>query len=211
MMLEQNGEKMMTFGPNDMVKADCGDCKGCSDCCHGMGDSITLDPYDIVRLKRVTGKTFEQMIGFEIQLGMKGYLILPYLRMKEQGNCCSFLTEEGRCAIHAERPGICRLFPLGRVYENGAIRYFLQGDECKNKARTKIKVKKWVQVPEGKEYEDFVLNWHAFLERTSEAFSSLSAEELRERNMAFLRAFYFRSYTDFFCEISEQMKGESNG
>ena len=38
------------YGPNDMVKADCGDCKGCSACCQGMGESIVLDPYDIYRL-----------------------------------------------------------------------------------------------------------------------------------------------------------------
>lgn len=38
------------YGANDMVKADCGDCKGCFDCCKGMGESIVLDPYDVYRL-----------------------------------------------------------------------------------------------------------------------------------------------------------------
>ncbi len=37
------------YGENDMVKADCHGCKGCSKCCHGMGESIVLDPYDIYR------------------------------------------------------------------------------------------------------------------------------------------------------------------
>ena len=32
------------YTANDMVKADCQDCKGCSACCRGMGDSIVLDP-----------------------------------------------------------------------------------------------------------------------------------------------------------------------
>ena len=27
------------YEANDMVKADCQDCKGCSDCCQGMGDT----------------------------------------------------------------------------------------------------------------------------------------------------------------------------
>ena len=35
------------YSANDMVKADCQDCKGCSACCHGMGESIMLDPLDI--------------------------------------------------------------------------------------------------------------------------------------------------------------------
>ena len=33
------------YEANDMVKADCQDCKGCFDCCTGMGDSVVLDPW----------------------------------------------------------------------------------------------------------------------------------------------------------------------
>ena len=39
------------YGPNDMVKADCRGCEGCSACCHGMGTSIVLTPLDIYRLE----------------------------------------------------------------------------------------------------------------------------------------------------------------
>ena len=28
------------YGPGDMVKAGCGECSGCSDCCRGMGLSL---------------------------------------------------------------------------------------------------------------------------------------------------------------------------
>ena len=34
------------YTANDLVKADCHDCKGCSACCQGMGSSIVLDPMD---------------------------------------------------------------------------------------------------------------------------------------------------------------------
>ena len=37
------------YTANDMVKADCMGCQGCSSCCQGMGDSIVLDPYDMYR------------------------------------------------------------------------------------------------------------------------------------------------------------------
>ena len=40
------------YSSGDMVKADCHDCKGCSACCRGMGNSIILDPMDIWRLHR---------------------------------------------------------------------------------------------------------------------------------------------------------------
>ena len=38
------------YSRDDMVKAGCDDCRGCSACCHGMGNSIVLDPYDVYRL-----------------------------------------------------------------------------------------------------------------------------------------------------------------
>lgn len=41
------------YTANDMVKADCMGCQGCSSCCQGMGDSIVLDPYDMYRLYTV--------------------------------------------------------------------------------------------------------------------------------------------------------------
>ena len=38
------------YDENDMVKVGCSDCKGCSSCCRGMGESIILDPLDIWQL-----------------------------------------------------------------------------------------------------------------------------------------------------------------
>lgn len=35
------------YTSSDMAKADCHGCVGCSACCHGMGNSIVLDPRDI--------------------------------------------------------------------------------------------------------------------------------------------------------------------
>ena len=40
------------YSRDDMVKAGCDDCRGCSACCHGMGNSIVLDPYDVYRRGR---------------------------------------------------------------------------------------------------------------------------------------------------------------
>ena len=51
------------YGPNDLVKADCGDCHGCFDCCQGMGQSILLDPLDIYRLTGNLKVTFEELLA----------------------------------------------------------------------------------------------------------------------------------------------------
>ena len=104
------------YNSNDMVKADCQDCKGCSDCCRGMGDSVVLDPYDVYRLSRGLNKSQEELLGGILELGVADGNILPHLAMKGPEEKCIFLNEEGRCSIHPLRPGFCRLFPLVRYY-----------------------------------------------------------------------------------------------
>ena len=104
---------------NDMVKADCAGCMGCSKCCEGMGNSIILDPYDVYNLTLGLDKSFEELLQIQaIELNVADGIILPNLSMS-QGEKCYFLNSEGRCSIHKIRPSLCRLFPVGRFYENG--------------------------------------------------------------------------------------------
>ena len=49
----------------ELVRANCQDCIGCYDCCTGMGDTIVLDPYDVWMMRRVTGKTAQELLGEE--------------------------------------------------------------------------------------------------------------------------------------------------
>ena len=132
------------YGLNDMVKADVGGCVGCHKCCTNMAQSIVLDPYDVYMLKNRLGQNFQDLLnnGY-IELNMVDGLILPNIKMNGK-NQCSFLNEEGRCSIHEERPGICRIFPLGRVYDGKGFSYFLQTGQCVRKNNAKIKVKKWI-------------------------------------------------------------------
>ena len=53
--------------------------------------------------------------------------------------------------------------PLGRFYEDGGFKYILQIHECPKTNRSKIKVKKWIDTPDLKNYEKFVNDWHYFL------------------------------------------------
>ena len=102
---------------NDMVRIGTNDCAGCSDCCR-MDPVIVLDPCDAFEFVRFLGQSVEDLLNEQIELKVIDGLILPILKMDESG-ACSFLGEDGRCTIHTFRPGICRLYPLGRSWENG--------------------------------------------------------------------------------------------
>jgi hypothetical protein len=123
---------------------------------------------------------------------------------------CAFLDSAGRCSIHSIRPGICRIFPLGRIYDNGGFQYFLQVHECRKSNRTKVKVKKWIDTPEIAKNEVFVSRWHYFLKDISRMLSALPEDKVREINMYLLNVFFVTLYEgnrDFYEQFEERMSG----
>lgn len=196
------------YGPNDMVKADCGDCKGCSACCQGMGESIVLDPYDVFRLTTGLQVSFEELLGDKVELNVFDGMILPHLKMAGEQETCAFLDGNGRCSVHSIRPGICRLFPLGRFYENGSFKYFLQIYECKNQNRTKVKVKKWIDTPDLKKNDEFILLWHDFIADMQERLMKAGDEALFKKvNMFLLQSFFIEPYhlEDFYGQFKARL------
>ncbi|WP_029320829.1 YkgJ family cysteine cluster protein [Butyrivibrio sp. AE3004] len=206
----------------DMAKLGVDDCSGCHACCCGMGDSITLDPYDVFRLEKGLGKTFEELLSENLELRVADGIILPCLKMmsgKSQNQTgrneersisdkesCTFLNDAGRCSIHPFRPGICRLFPLGRIFENNTHRYFLQVNECHKERQTKIKIKKWIDTPELGRYEAYIDKWHYFIKNISDKAEDMPEVELKAVNMQILQNFFIAPY-DINSDFYEQFYG----
>ncbi len=182
------------YTANDMVKAGCDGCKGCSVCCTGMGDTVVLDPLDIYRMTTYLDCTFEQLLSSKVALGVVDGIILPHLNMSGQGERCGFLDNNGRCSIHSARPGICRLFPLGRIYEDGSFKYFLQVHECPKENKTKVKVKQWLDIPEIKDYEQFVCHWHYMLKDLEKLVADGDDAVAKQVSMYILNEFYMKPY-----------------
>ena len=178
-----------------MVKADCRGCEGCSECCRGMGSSIILDPIDIWRMQKGIGEGFQTLLEENrIELNIVDGLVLPNLKMDTEREVCPFLDGRGRCSIHACRPGLCRLFPLGRYYEESGFQYFIQIHECRKQDRGKIKIKKWLGIPNLKAYENYIMEWHSFLNQCENALDILSEENVRILTLYVLRRFYESAY-----------------
>lgn len=73
------------YSRDDMVKAGCDDCWGCSACCHGMGNSIVLDPYDVYRLTALRGDTLEHLLKEKkVEWNVVDGQILPNLILQSQ-------------------------------------------------------------------------------------------------------------------------------
>ena len=211
------------YGLNDMAKLGCNDCSGCSSCCRGMGNTIVLDPYDVWRLTGGLGVSLQQLLAGHLELNVVDGIILPNLKLAGDSEQCTFLNDAGRCSIHPYRPGICRLFPLGRYYEEDGFRYILQIHECEKPNRSKVKIRKWMDTPDMERYDAYIADWHAFLsklraklekETLAGASSDAADEEASSQDLAksismyVLQQFYLLLYDtsrDFYSQYEARM------
>ena len=197
------------YGLQDMVRAACNDCKGCHSCCEDMGDSIILDPLDVYLLQKNLEIPVQELIEKKIELRMVDGLILPNMMMDEKSNCCMFLNEEGRCSIHSFRPGICRLFPLGRIYDEKGLSYFLQNEGCIKQNRSKVKVSKWLDTPDLKRNQQYLVDWHDFRKKMEEVIEDTADEKtVKTITMFLLNTFFIQPYdvnVDFYEQFYERL------
>lgn len=194
---------------NDQVCADCHDCEGCSSCCEGMGDSILLDPYDLYQIQKYGQVTFDHLMihGF-VALTLENGMILPHLRMTEDTDSCPFLDEERRCSIHEYRPGMCRLFPLGRDFQGEDLEYILLEKACANTSRSAVKVSDWISVEAAEAYHAFVRDWHLFRQQMAEVLGNAKEEQAQELSLRLMHNFYVSGYDaakDFYPQYEERI------
>lgn len=175
----------------DYVKADTCGCNGCYTCCHRVGDLVELTPFDAYEIVSHLGVSFDELLGDKLALQKNNKLMLPYLKMVGKTQQCSFLNESGRCSIHGQRPNICRLFPLGRVYENDDFKYFLQVGTCVMPDLKEIKVNEWIGIINYNENKIFILTWYKLLKALNFRLKFVYDEaELEAMNKYVLDTFY---------------------
>ena len=179
------------YTENDLVRVDTNSCKGCQTvCCQNMGSTIVIDPYDCYKLTTGLGKTFEQLTMNELELNVVDGIIMP----KSDGRC-AFLREDNLCNIHTIRPGICRMFPLGRYWEDEThFKYIVQKGECNKDNLSKIKLKKWLGIEGLVEYDSYIVRWHEYVKLLQAALPGLSENNVKILNTFNLRVFYMTTY-----------------
>lgn len=115
---------MQTIGPTAKIEPLEGDtfrfacqpelrCFG--DCCSDL--TLLLMPYDALRLRRRLGLGSEPFLEQYTETLRDPDSGVPRVLVKmgdDPAKRCPFLTDEG-CAVYEDRPGACRIFPLGRA------------------------------------------------------------------------------------------------
>lgn len=189
----------------DIVEADAGGCEGCSACCHGVGDLVVLTPFDVYEMVSHLNVSLDELLVDKIELRENNKILLPHLKMHGYSERCSFLNKDDRCIIHGHRPNICRLFPLGRVYENDDFKYFLQVDSCIKPNLEKVKVKEWIGIKNYQQNKAFILAWYRLLKALTFRLKFVQDEQERDTiNNYLLDTFYrmtLKDGEDFYSEF----------
>lgn len=199
---------MDKFRATDLARIAPSGCEGCGECCKGMGDTIHIDPWDVMMLTNNLHMTFMELLDEDFDLRVERGLLLPNLAINDDNPECPFLGQDLLCTIHDFRPGICRLFPLGREFEGNTVHYILTDGECPKK-KYKVKINKWLGIKDLQKYEAFVALWHAFVKKEQDRMQTTPDLKVRQtRNREFLRIFYMTPYTEegFYQEFASRLK-----
>ena len=97
------------------------ECKGCGNCCNRehVGD-IPLTGVDIYHVAKELGykNTFPVLVDY-CQAPYPGDTIKVPVRLlafDDGTGRCKLLSKSGKCSAHTEKPTVCALYPLGRMY-----------------------------------------------------------------------------------------------
>lgn len=193
---------------NSMVRIDTYGCSGCTDCCRYIDGLIEINPYDFHQMSCATNHSLDQLLQNNLQLITNEKVAVPYIKTDADTQACTFLNSSGLCSIHAQRPDICRLFPLGRVYQKDDYKYFFQVGACSKPKLGKVKIKRWLNIPQHKDYKTFILNWHSFLKALRFRLKFVHDDkELDDINNYILTTFYTKKSDDidFYTWFNQQI------
>lgn len=154
------------MGLDDKFTFQCGKSLDCfTHCCKDV--SIVLTPYDVLRLKRAMKMDSSEFLD--------RYTISPFtedqkfpvvlLKMDLETKKCLFVSEQG-CAVYADRPWACRMYPLGVAEpknpnpEDRAFHFLLREQLCHGHGAGRVfSVREWIQ---DQGIEQFEMNGESF-------------------------------------------------
>jgi len=104
-------------------------------CCAKL--RLILTPYDILRMKKYLGLSSDEFLERYTETVIEDHSRFPMVNLKmnsEKDETCPFVTKQG-CSIYEDRPGACRLYPIGRAStmtyggKNAREKFFIVSEE----------------------------------------------------------------------------------
>ncbi len=107
------GASAQVLADDDLIQLFCG-INGCTSNCCTKSAPVVLNPYEISLICRAAKMSYEDLLDIVDTGRDRGFPLV----MLPRDPACHFWTGKG-CRIYEGRPLACRLFPLGRIYDQG--------------------------------------------------------------------------------------------
>lgn len=170
-------------------------------CCADL--NLALTPYDILRLKARLKLSSEEFLELYTEACPPEGGRFPRVRLKmasTPGRPCPFVTPEG-CRVYEDRPGACRIYPLGRGSARGGREFFfvVEEEHCQGFAAKKAwTAPEWLADQGLSAYNPVNDLWMEIL--TSKASLGPPEHHLRKMQMFFMVSYNLDRFRDFVFE-----------
>ena len=196
------------------------DCKICGDCCRNRQEPIMLTGYDVFRLSRALKLKPIEFIKrhTEWYVGANSHLPVVILNTKNDGSC-TFLRKAkrklqgdksiGKCKVHDDKPIVCAIYPLGRMFiagEEENFGYFQQPLSCGLKSGKEHTLKEWLEKFRVYEWDEASILWAKTIARCAMTMKDIKQDSaLFEQLITVLLNVFYVAY-DIEKDYLEQFK-----
>jgi Fe-S-cluster containining protein len=162
-------------------------CYGCGKCCKNRED-ILLNPKDLFNIALSLGKSTAEVMDSICDRYIGGSSRIPLVRLQPVGkNMVCPLLKDNRCTVHALKPGVCALFPLGRFVKynaedgkadlsgNASVSYLLNPIECGGHRNNTVR--RWLESFGLDPNDPYYLRWTDFFMNMSNYVRNLESAE----------------------------------
>ena len=172
-------------------------------CCANL--NLVLTPYDVLRFKNRLNLSSEEFLENYTTSYIDEAYGVPVVKLKmnnDESRRCPFVSPEG-CAVYEDRPGACRLYPLGRAASKiseecpaGEYYFVVKESHCLGFIeKWEWTVQEWIinqGVDEDNEINDLFMNITAG--RRAKTIKALSDQQLQMFYMACYNLDEFRRF-----------------
>jgi len=172
-------------------------------CCANL--NLVLTPYDVLRFKNRLNLSSEEFLENYTTSYIDEAYGVPVVKLKmnnDESRRCPFVSPEG-CAVYEDRPGACRLYPLGRAASKiseecpaGEYYFVVKESHCLGfNEKWEWTVQEWIinqGVDEDNEINDLFMNITAG--RRAKTIKALSDQQLQMFYMACYNLDEFRRF-----------------
>jgi Fe-S-cluster containining protein len=183
----ETGQKKIRALTGEKLKFSCHRGISCfTACCADL--HLMLTPYDILRMKKRLRLSAGEFMEEYTRPDESRESIFPLMCLKmrdDEKRHCPFVSPEG-CTIYEDRPGACRLYPLGRAASSdssgkaeGEFYFFVQESHCLGfLEQREWTVEEWIQDQGVRLYNEMNRPWMEIVTSKNRHIRELTEQKL---------------------------------